>query len=66
MATQTLGPEDRQLWFRALTAAITGILASGPRLTDHPEDVIRHAANIADLALASEQDRRPTEGGSFR
>lgn len=66
MATQTLGPEDRQLWFRALTAAITGILASDRGLTDHPDDVIRHAGKIAELALASEQDRRPNEGGSYR
>jgi hypothetical protein len=66
MATQTLGPEDRQLWFRALTAGITGILASDAGLTDRPDDVLRHAGKIADLALAWEQDRRPKEGGSFR
>jgi hypothetical protein len=63
MTDHVLSPEDREIWFRALTAAITGILSSEPAAREHAEDVLRDAGKIAELALSQEQLRRRVQGG---
>jgi hypothetical protein len=64
MTDQTLSAEDREIWFRALTAAITGILASEPAARERIDEVLRDASKIAELALARDLQRRRHHGGS--
>ncbi|HYN07868.1 MAG TPA: hypothetical protein VES67_10800 [Vicinamibacterales bacterium] len=63
MADQTLSPEDREIWFRGFTAAITGILSSEPAARERIDDVLRDAGKIADLALGWDLQRRRHQGG---
>ena len=63
MTDRSLSPEDREIWFRALTAAITGILSSEPTARERIDDVLRDAGTVAELALGLDQQRRRLQGG---
>jgi uncharacterized protein YdaU (DUF1376 family) len=65
MAEVTLKDEDREVWLRCFAGAITGLLSSHQALTYEPDQLIRQAGKLADMAVSRAQGRRP-EGADGR
>jgi uncharacterized protein YdaU (DUF1376 family) len=55
------GGGDRDVWLRCFSSALTGLLAGNQAVTYEPEQLIRQASKLADIALAKIQVRHPAE-----
>jgi uncharacterized protein YdaU (DUF1376 family) len=55
------GVSDREVWLRCFSSALTGLLAGNQAVTYEPEQVIRQAGKLADIALTKVHLRHPAE-----
>jgi uncharacterized protein YdaU (DUF1376 family) len=52
---------DREVWLRCFASALTGLLSGHQAVTYEPEQLIRQAGKLADIALTKVQVRHPAE-----
>jgi uncharacterized protein YdaU (DUF1376 family) len=57
---------DREVWLRCFSSALTGLLAGNQAVTYEPEQLIRQAGKLADIALTKVQVRHPSETDESR
>src|SRR5262245_36192222 len=52
---------DKDVWLSCFSSALTGLLAGNQANTYEPEQLIRQASKLADIALTKIQVRHPAE-----
>jgi uncharacterized protein YdaU (DUF1376 family) len=52
---------DREVWLRCFSSALTGLLAGNQAVSFEPDQLIRQAGKLADIALTKIQLRLPAE-----
>lgn len=60
------GSSDREVWLRCFSSALTGLLSGHQAVTYEPEQLIRQAGKLADIALTKVQVRHPSEADEAR
>ena len=55
------GGGDRDVWLSCFSSALTGLLAGNQAVTYEPDQLIRQAGKLADIALTKIQLRHPSE-----
>jgi uncharacterized protein YdaU (DUF1376 family) len=55
------GGSDRDVWLSCFSSALTGLLAGNQAVTYEPDQLIRQAGKLADIALAKIQLRHPAD-----
>ena len=57
---------DREIWLRCFSSALTGLLAGHQAVTYEPDQLIRQAGKLADIALAKIHVRHPVDADGAR
>ncbi len=53
------GGSDREVWLSCFSSALTGLLSGNQAVAYEPEQLIRQAGKLADIALTKVQVRHP-------
>ena len=56
-----IGGGDREVWLRCFSSALTGLLAGNQAVSYEPDQLIRQAGKLADIALTKIQVRHPAD-----